>query len=200
MSRHPRIPFSIRAQWPSDHRDELVAAALVGLVVVLLGYASGIGLGGTNSSAAAGGPSAVIAPASPSPTGPSPVIVRATGGDGNGGDNGYGGGYGSGYGAGTGTGSGTGVGSGTGNTGAGGGSTTPVGSPSTGSGSSTGATSSPIIVGSTSPASPTPSGLLPVVTSGLGTLTGTLTSTVNEVLCGLLGVCVLSQNSTASAQ
>lgn len=32
-----------RASWPGDHRDELVAGTLVAAVIVVLGYASGIG-------------------------------------------------------------------------------------------------------------------------------------------------------------
>jgi hypothetical protein len=32
-----------RASWPGDHRDEIVAGALVAAVIVVLGYASGIG-------------------------------------------------------------------------------------------------------------------------------------------------------------
>ncbi|MCD9872928.1 hypothetical protein [Streptomyces guryensis] len=35
-------PFA-RASWPADHRDEIVAGTLVAAVVVVLGYASGIG-------------------------------------------------------------------------------------------------------------------------------------------------------------
>jgi len=37
------MSFFARASWPGDHRDELVAGALVAAVVVVLGYASGIG-------------------------------------------------------------------------------------------------------------------------------------------------------------
>jgi len=37
------MPFFARASWPGDHRDEIVAGALVAMVVVVLGYASGIG-------------------------------------------------------------------------------------------------------------------------------------------------------------
>lgn len=32
-----------RASWPGDHRDEIVAGALVAAVIVVLGYASGMG-------------------------------------------------------------------------------------------------------------------------------------------------------------
>jgi hypothetical protein len=190
VSRHPSKPFSTRARWPSDHRDELVAAALVGLVVVLLGYASGIG-GSSNAATAAGGPSAVIAPDTPSPTGPSPVIVRATTPDS--GSGGYGGGYSGGsYGSG---GTGAGAGGGAGSVGA---STTPIGVPTASPSSSAVATPSPVVVGSSAAASPTPGGLRGGTVGLVGTLTGTLTSTVNTVLCGLLGVCDLSPTSTAS--
>ncbi|MGW3116973.1 hypothetical protein ACWDBW_07460 [Streptomyces sp. NPDC001107] len=37
------MSFSARVSWPADHRDEIVAGALVAAVVVVLGYASGIG-------------------------------------------------------------------------------------------------------------------------------------------------------------
>ncbi|WP_078912618.1 hypothetical protein [Streptomyces sp. NRRL S-646] len=37
------MSFFARASWPGDHRDELVAGTLVAAVVVVLGYASGIG-------------------------------------------------------------------------------------------------------------------------------------------------------------
>lgn len=41
-----------RASWPRDHRDEIVAGALVAAVIVVLGYASGIGAPATFDSAA----------------------------------------------------------------------------------------------------------------------------------------------------
>ncbi|MFI7406468.1 hypothetical protein ACIBW9_39395 [Streptomyces sp. NPDC049541] len=37
------MSFFARGSWPADHRDEIVAGALVAAVVVVLGYASGIG-------------------------------------------------------------------------------------------------------------------------------------------------------------
>jgi hypothetical protein len=177
VPRHPRKLFSTRARWPSDHRDELVAAALVGLVVVLLGYASGIGLG---SNAASGDGSAIIAPGSPAPTGPSPFIVRATPGSGSGGYAlGGGGGYG-GYGGGGSIGGGPVAGS------------TGPAAPSA-SFAPTSPAASPTVVGSPPPASATASAAPTTATTGLGGvvdgLTGGLTSTVDTVLCGLLGVC-----------
>ncbi|WP_406439119.1 hypothetical protein OHB00_29460 [Streptomyces sp. NBC_00631] len=37
------MPLFARAAWPGDHRDEIVAGTLVAAVIVVLGYASGIG-------------------------------------------------------------------------------------------------------------------------------------------------------------
>ncbi|MGW2238673.1 hypothetical protein [Streptomyces sp. NPDC001759] len=42
------MPFA-RTSWPGDHRDEIVAGALVAAVIVVLGYASGIGGTGDQS-------------------------------------------------------------------------------------------------------------------------------------------------------
>jgi hypothetical protein len=68
------MPFFARAAWPGDHRDEIVAGVLVGAVVVVLGYASGIGGGSTaaGQQARALGPPATTAPAgtAPQPSGP----------------------------------------------------------------------------------------------------------------------------------
>ncbi|MEV0218596.1 hypothetical protein [Streptomyces sp. NPDC050704] len=70
------MPLFRRADWPRDHRDEVVAGALVGAVVIVLGYASGIGA--TPSSGSAQGavppasPPAATAPQSPMPT-PAPT-------------------------------------------------------------------------------------------------------------------------------
>ncbi|MDH6550834.1 hypothetical protein M2161_004249 [Streptomyces sp. SAI-133] len=54
------MPLFRRAVWPRDHRDELVAGALVGAVVIVLGYASGIG--------APGAAEAAVPPAQPPAT------------------------------------------------------------------------------------------------------------------------------------
>ncbi|MGW0367694.1 hypothetical protein ACWDZW_01910 [Streptomyces coeruleorubidus] len=63
------MPLFSRAEWPRDHRDELVAGALVGAVVIVLGYASGIGApsasGGTQTAAPPTSPPAATAPAAP---------------------------------------------------------------------------------------------------------------------------------------
>ena len=64
-----------RASWPGDHRDELVAGALVAAVVVVLGYASGIGASipttiDTASPPASGAASTPPGPSSGSATGP----------------------------------------------------------------------------------------------------------------------------------
>src|SRR3954451_13831599 len=63
------MPLFRRAQWPKDHRDEVVAGALVGAVVIVLGYASGIGAGSASGEAAAPAtpPPAATAPPSPTP-------------------------------------------------------------------------------------------------------------------------------------
>jgi hypothetical protein len=69
------MPVFTKAVWPGDHRDEVVAGALVGAVVIVLGYASGIG------GARAPGPSAA-APPVPQPSAsapPSPGPGPATG-------------------------------------------------------------------------------------------------------------------------
>ncbi|MEU1804248.1 hypothetical protein [Streptomyces sp. NPDC019937] len=70
------MPFFTRAVWPGDHRDEIVAGALVGAVVVVLGYASGIG--GTRAADARAAvtppaPPTAGAPPSPGPPEDSPT-------------------------------------------------------------------------------------------------------------------------------
>ncbi|WSQ09676.1 hypothetical protein OG604_18975 [Streptomyces sp. NBC_01231] len=66
------MPLFRRAEWPRDHRDELVAGALVGAVVIVLGYASGIGAPSASGEAATSPtpPPVATAPASPMPTAP----------------------------------------------------------------------------------------------------------------------------------
>lgn len=61
------MSFFARASWPGDHRDEIVAGALVAAVIVVLGYASGIGAPapttlGTAAPPAAPAPSASAGP------------------------------------------------------------------------------------------------------------------------------------------
>ncbi|MFI7414879.1 hypothetical protein ACIBU0_40215 [Streptomyces sp. NPDC049627] len=63
------MPLFRRALWPQDHRDELIAGALVGAVVVVLGYASGIGAPSA-SSAPSAAPPAATEPSSPSAPAP----------------------------------------------------------------------------------------------------------------------------------
>ncbi|MBK3642095.1 hypothetical protein [Streptomyces sp. MBT33] len=58
------MPFA-RMSWPGDHRDEIVAGALVAAVIVVLGYASGIGSTGDQSVNVAA-PPAAKAPTPPS--------------------------------------------------------------------------------------------------------------------------------------
>ncbi|MDN0200931.1 hypothetical protein [Streptomyces sp. S.PNR 29] len=62
------MPLFRRAQWPRDHRDEVVAGALVGAVVIVLGYASGIGAPSGADAAAAPPTPPPAATAPPSPT------------------------------------------------------------------------------------------------------------------------------------
>lgn len=65
------MPLLRRADWPRDHRDEVVAGALVGAVVIVLGYASGIGApsasGADEAAAAPAPPPAATAPLNPTP-------------------------------------------------------------------------------------------------------------------------------------
>lgn len=68
------MPLFRTAQWPRDHRDEVVAGALVGAVVIVLGYASGIG-------APSGTAEAATPPSSP-PAATAPVSPAAPGGSG----------------------------------------------------------------------------------------------------------------------
>ncbi|MEV6169567.1 hypothetical protein AB0L99_15245 [Streptomyces sp. NPDC051954] len=78
------MPLFRRAQWPRDHRDEFVAGALVGAVVIVLGYASGIGPssapGAVEAAAPPSSPPAATAPPSGSTTAPgdlAPVVPGA---------------------------------------------------------------------------------------------------------------------------
>lgn len=82
MSENSSKAHAGRGRRLVDRRDEAVGATLVGLVVVLLGYASGIGAGGGGggvSSAVGGGPPNVVGSsgAGPAPD-TSPVIVQAS--------------------------------------------------------------------------------------------------------------------------
>ncbi|MFI6280892.1 hypothetical protein [Streptomyces sp. NPDC050988] len=65
------MPLFNRADWPRDHRDEVVAGALVGAVLIVLGYASGIGAPPSSGSAQAAvppvSPPAATAPPSTAP-------------------------------------------------------------------------------------------------------------------------------------
>lgn len=69
------MPFFARTSWPADHRDDVVAGVLVAAVIVVLGYASGVGRGapaGTENFASP--PPASSPPASsPAPTSPAPA-------------------------------------------------------------------------------------------------------------------------------
>ncbi|MET8472140.1 hypothetical protein ABZY90_04695 [Streptomyces sp. NPDC006422] len=72
------MSFFARASWPGDHRDEFVAGALAAAVIVVLGYASGLGAPSERSAAAA--PPRTEAPASPSaPSTPAPAETPAPG-------------------------------------------------------------------------------------------------------------------------
>jgi hypothetical protein len=82
VSGNPHKTIAGRGRRPGDRRDEAVGAALVGLVVVLVGYASGIGAGGSGGSGppiAAGGGAPSVPGSSAAPTSaPSTVLVQAT--------------------------------------------------------------------------------------------------------------------------
>lgn len=61
---------------PRDYRDELVAGALVGTVVIVLGYASGIGAPASGAAEAAP-PVTPPAATAPATTSPGPVKPRS---------------------------------------------------------------------------------------------------------------------------
>jgi hypothetical protein len=64
------MPFVPRASWPADRRDEVVAGVLVAAVVVVLGYASGIGAPGAGAVNSASPPT--THPSAPPPATGSP--------------------------------------------------------------------------------------------------------------------------------
>ncbi|GGZ70976.1 hypothetical protein [Streptomyces bluensis] len=66
------MPLLRRADWPRDHRDEVVAGALVGAVVIVLGYASGIGAPSASGAGEAADPPA-SPPAATAPPNPAPA-------------------------------------------------------------------------------------------------------------------------------
>ncbi|MCI3271814.1 hypothetical protein [Streptomyces cylindrosporus] len=79
------MSFFARASWPGDHRDEIVAGALVAAVVVVLGYASGIGAPApttvtTTSPPASGASPTPHRPTSRSETGPPDTTAGTSGG------------------------------------------------------------------------------------------------------------------------
>lgn len=95
-----RNTSSPAASWPADHRDQIVGATLAGMVLVLLGYASGIGGGGGVAQATGGpAPGTLVVASSPPTNGSAPDVIQATGGSGVSGDYGYGFGGGSGAGS-----------------------------------------------------------------------------------------------------
>lgn len=89
MSDNPSKAAEGRAGRPVDRRDEAVGATLVGLVVVLLGFASGIGAGGSGTEVAGGGSQAPTTAGSlsgaPTPAGP-PALIQASSSASAGGD------------------------------------------------------------------------------------------------------------------
>ncbi|WP_369034619.1 hypothetical protein [Streptomyces adonidis] len=91
------MPVFRRAEWPRDHRDEFVAGALVGAVVIVLGYASGIGASTASGAAeAAAPPSSLPAATAPPNSAPGDSGAQAPG-SGTGMDMGGGTGSGSGW-------------------------------------------------------------------------------------------------------
>lgn len=92
------MPLFRKGEWPRDHRDELVAGALVGAVVIVLGYASGIGAPAGSGAAEAAVPPAA-SPAATAPVASDPEAGQMPVGSGElpaygagGADLGYGGG------------------------------------------------------------------------------------------------------------
>ncbi|MEU1481369.1 hypothetical protein [Streptomyces sp. NPDC005760] len=177
------MPLFRRGEWPRDHRDELIAGALVGAVVIVLGYASGIGApAGSGTAEAAVPPAAspaVSAPATAMPgSGQVPVgsgeLPPYVGG-GTGADTGYGGGAGLGYGGGGGVVTGPGSG--------------PVVGGGADGGGHTGHQSSPPAPGTGSPTpSPTPTPSAPAgCKDGQVTLVQPLLTGLTEPVLGLLG-------------
>lgn len=77
MSDDPSNISTVRLRWPADRRDQIVGATLVGLVVVLLGYASGIGVEAPGAQAAGGGPASHLGPPAGPASDQSPVLVQA---------------------------------------------------------------------------------------------------------------------------
>jgi hypothetical protein len=77
VSDDPSSISTVRLRWPADRRDQVVGATLVGLVVVLLGYASGIGAEGPGAQAAGGGPASTLGPPGTPTSDSSPVLVQA---------------------------------------------------------------------------------------------------------------------------
>ncbi|UIX33647.1 hypothetical protein [Streptomyces sp. GQFP] len=74
------MPVFRRAEWPRDHRDEFVAGALVGAVVIVLGYASGIGASTASGAAeAAAPPSSLPAATAPPNSAPGDSGAQAPG-------------------------------------------------------------------------------------------------------------------------
>ncbi|WP_326722674.1 hypothetical protein OHT59_27945 [Streptomyces sp. NBC_00243] len=169
------MPLFRTAQWPRDHRDEVVAGALVGAVVIVLGYASGIGAPSGTAEAATppASPPAATAPANPAAPGGSGAQDPGSGEVPSYGGVGGGGGIGTGIGA-------VDTGYGTGGTGSTGGTSDP--------GHSGHETSPP--TGTTSPAStPTPSPTDPdtdTCEEGEVALVGPLLTGVTEPLFGVL--------------
>ena len=89
MSDNPSKAATGRTRQPVDRRDEAVGATLVGLVVVLLGFASGIGSGGPGTAVAGGSGQAPTTAGSssgaPTPAGP-PALIQASSSAAAGGD------------------------------------------------------------------------------------------------------------------
>ncbi|MFJ9123313.1 hypothetical protein ACIRJS_04420 [Streptomyces sp. NPDC102340] len=82
------MSFFARASWPGDHRDEVVAGALAAAVIIVLGYASGIGATADQTTTGSapptvGAPASPSAPGSPAPT-PTESPTSDSGGDGTG--------------------------------------------------------------------------------------------------------------------
>ena len=187
MPRNTRRSVSRNAatsRWPVDHRDQIVGATLVGIVLVLLGYASGIG-GGSGVAQASGGaaPGTLAVAPSPSVGGSPPAIIQAIGS----GDGGVPGGYGYGSGGEYGSGQTSASGSGSGPSGISGASPP---APASASATPSAGSPSPVIVGVSTSATPSPASsgtVSPTASCGLlGCVTSALTGTSGLLPC-LLG-------------